>query len=171
MTVSRRLLRPDADRRPADPGPPAEPEIPFSPPPPLASLVQALGLAGPSREAVARVLAHRLGDPRTLELLRAADVPAVAGLVREAFMGANPHALRLGRILLAQRRVEPRPLARALASQRSSGQRIGEELVQAGLLDPRAVARALWLQHKLTATVGFLQREPEFLTYVGKTRG
>ena len=168
MAVSRRLFRPDAAPRPADPGPAPAPAVPFSPPPPLEHIVQALGLAGPSREAVARVLAHRLGDPRTLGLLRAADVAAISGLLREAFVGANPQALRLGRILLAQRRVEPRPLARALATQRESGRRIGEELVQTGMLDPRAIARALWLQHKLTATVRFLRQEPGMLTYVGK---
>jgi hypothetical protein len=161
MAAIRRILVPDASLRPAAPEAAPSAAAPFRARPPLDALVEALGVTGPSRDYVARTFAHRLGDARTLALLEAADVAECARLLREAFVGRNLDALRLGRILIAQRHLGPHALAAALKIQKSSGRRVGEELVHQRKLDARAVAHALWLQHKLVGTVRFLsQRRP-----------
>lgn len=64
--------------------------------------------------------------------------------------------LRVGSILEAQGVVTSEQLARALANQRASGRRIGDELVAAGYCAPAQVERALELQGRLVSLVASL---------------
>ena len=141
--------------------------------PPLAAILDALQDLGPERSAIVDVLRQRLGDARTLGLLGEGETaPGVGMLVALAARAAGDavrrslaqkpddvagrlacvrDAIRFGRILLAQGVLAPRRLEAALASQKTSGRRIGEELVAEGHISAREVAEALWLQHKLAA--------------------
>ena len=57
---------------------------------------------------------------------------------------------KLGEILLAQGQITPEQLAAALKSQRTSGRRLGEELIQAGYVKRSVVSRALRIQRRIT---------------------
>jgi len=140
---------------------------------PLAAILAALDGVDADRAAIGEVLHQRLGDARTLALLAQgeaargagallSDAARIAGEAVRRSLAERPDdaggrlacvraAMRFGRILLAQGLVAPRRLELALESQKSSGRRIGEELVAEGHISAREVAEALWLQHKLAA--------------------
>jgi hypothetical protein len=142
-------------------------------PPPLGVLLEAIAGAVLDRVGLAPAIVQRLGDARTLALLREGDTACNAGrLVAEALrhcvqsLAERPEdasgrlalvrangSLRIGQVLLAQGLIAQRRLEAALASQPESGRRIGEELVARGQIAAREVAEALWLQHKLRASV------------------
>ena len=141
--------------------------------PALAAILDALHDLGAERGAIVEVLRQRLGDARTLGLLGEGETASGVGVlvalaaratgdaVRRSLaekpddvagrLARVRDAIRFGRILLAQGVLAPRRLEAALASQKASGRRIGEELVAEGHISAREVAEALWLQHKLTA--------------------
>ena len=140
---------------------------------PLEAILEKLADFRADRAAIAELLRQRLGDARTLALLAQAETAHAAGALiaqsaREAAdavgrsLAERPDdaagrlacvraAMRFGQVLLAQGLVAPRRLEVALESQKSSGRRIGEELVAEGHISAREVAEALWLQHKLAA--------------------
>ena len=154
----------------------ASPEVGRAPvlEPPLQRILETLEAAGFDR-AAAETLQQRLGDARTVALLaHGATAAAIAervvrtcGLASDAVrvsLAQSPEdastrlalvratgPLRFGEILLAQGVVAPRRLEAALEAQKSSGRRVGEELVAGGQIAAREVAEALWLQHKLVA--------------------
>ena len=57
---------------------------------------------------------------------------------------------RLGELLVAQRQITREQLATALEIQKTSGRRLGEELVKAGFVKRSVVNRALRIQRRLT---------------------
>ncbi len=57
---------------------------------------------------------------------------------------------RLGEILVAQGQITQEQLESALASQRDSGRRLGEELIKAGYVKRAVVSRALRIQRRVT---------------------
>jgi len=57
---------------------------------------------------------------------------------------------KLGEILVAQGQITKEQLQAALASQRKSGRRLGEELIQAGYVKRSVVSRALRIQRRVT---------------------
>ncbi len=140
---------------------------------PLEAILERLAELDPDRPAIADLLQHRLGDARTLALLAQGDsARGAAALLAQAVgdaaeavrrsLAEHPAdaagrlacvraAIRFGQVLLAQGLVAPRRLEVALESQKSSGRRVGEELVAEGHISAREVAEALWLQHKLAA--------------------
>lgn len=140
---------------------------------PLATIVEALEVFAAGRASMAEMLRQRLGDARTLELLARGDAARGAGALLaqaagDAIEGVRRSlaerpddvagrlacvraGMRFGQVLLAQGLVAPRRLEVALESQKSSGRRIGEELVAGGHISAREVAETLWLQHKLAA--------------------
>jgi hypothetical protein len=56
---------------------------------------------------------------------------------------------RLGEILVAQGKITPEQLAIALDRQKTSGRRLGEELIRAGFVQRGAVSRALRIQRRV----------------------
>ena len=62
---------------------------------------------------------------------------------------APDRATRLGEILVAQGKITPEQLAIALERQRTSGRRLGEELVKAGFVQRAVVSRALRIQRRI----------------------
>lgn len=152
--------------------------------PALERILEALELSGLARPQAAATLVQRLGDPRTLALLAAADAGRIGALVGDAVRLSDAtvrHAakeepenqarrldfvrsagpLRIGQILLAQGLVAPRRLEEAIEAQKDSKRKVGEELVAGGHLVVREVAEALWLQHKLVATaLALVMAEP-----------
>lgn len=65
------------------------------------------------------------------------------------YSGTAEAPLRLGGILLSDRLVTRRQLARALRFQRNSGGRLGEILLSMGFIDPQSLSRRLATQRKL----------------------
>jgi hypothetical protein len=63
---------------------------------------------------------------------------------------AAPARPRLGEMLVAQGEITREQLAVALERQKTSGRRLGEELVKAGFVKRSVVNRALRTQHRLT---------------------
>jgi hypothetical protein len=61
-----------------------------------------------------------------------------------------PARPRLGELLLAQGQITPEQLAAALERQKTSGRRLGEELVKAGFVKRSVVSRTLRIQRRLT---------------------
>lgn len=61
----------------------------------------------------------------------------------------SSNKLRLGEILVANGEITREQLNEALARQRKSGNRLGDELIEAGHLKPRQVQRWLAVQHHL----------------------
>ena len=59
------------------------------------------------------------------------------------------HAPRLGEILVAQGKITREQLAIALERQKTSGRRLGEELVKAGFVQRAVVSRALRMQRRI----------------------
>ena len=57
---------------------------------------------------------------------------------------------KLGEILVAQGQITQEQLESALASQRDSGRRLGEELIKAGYVKRAVVSRALRIQRRVT---------------------
>ena len=57
---------------------------------------------------------------------------------------------KLGEILVAQGQITQEQLENALASQRDSGRRLGEELIKAGYVKRAVVSRALRIQRRVT---------------------
>jgi hypothetical protein len=83
--------------------------------------------------------------------------PAAAARVREA-TAQTPHGEgaasadrppKLGEILLAQGTITQEQLALALERQKTSGRRLGEELVKAGFVKRSVVSRALRIQRRI----------------------
>jgi hypothetical protein len=74
---------------------------------------------------------------------RAAAVHAQAGA------SAADRAPRLGEILVAQGKITPEQLAIALERQKTSGRRLGEELIKAGFVQRGVVSRALRMQRRV----------------------
>lgn len=148
--------------------------------PPLQRILETLEAARYDGITTAQTLQQRLGDARTVALLaQGATAAAVAeavlrtcGLTSDAVrvsLAQRPEdasarlalvraagPLRFGQILIAQGVVAPRRLEAALEAQKSTGRRIGEELVAGGHIAAREVAEALWLQHKLVAAAAAL---------------
>jgi hypothetical protein len=83
--------------------------------------------------------------------------PAAAARAREdaarARRGETPvsadRAPKLGEILVAQGKITQEQLAIALAAQKTSGRRLGEELVKAGFVKHSVVSRALRIQRRI----------------------
>lgn len=87
---------------------------------------------------------------------RAAIVPAAVragGAVAPAGQAANPGPVnrppKLGEILVAQGTITREQLAIALERQKTSGRRLGEELVKAGFAKRSMVSRALRFQRNV----------------------
>jgi hypothetical protein len=59
------------------------------------------------------------------------------------------HAPKLGEILVAQGKITQEQLAIALEQQKTSGRRLGEELVKAGFVKRSVVSRALRIQRRI----------------------
>lgn len=87
-----------------------------------------------------------------------AEIPrAAAGPARDAaaqIRQGEDHALanrppRLGELLVAQGKITQEQLAIALELQRTSGRRLGEELVKAGFVQRSVVSRALRIQRRI----------------------
>ncbi len=85
--------------------------------------------------------------------LRAQRAP---GMARTDPAGAPAHAGRasgrspkLGEILVTQGKITPQQLAVALDRQKTSGRRLGEELVKAGFVQRAVVSRALRIQRRI----------------------
>lgn len=68
---------------------------------------------------------------------------------RAATGSAPEHAPKLGEILVAQGKITPEQLAIALERQKTSGRRLGEELVKAGFVQRSVVSRALRVQRRI----------------------
>ncbi|HUH93750.1 MAG TPA: hypothetical protein VL742_11535 [Casimicrobiaceae bacterium] len=75
---------------------------------------------------------------------------AVEALRYAAEAKAPDRPPKLGEILVAQGQITPEQLATALKSQRTSGRRLGEELIQAGYVKRSVVSRALRIQRRIT---------------------
>ena len=73
----------------------------------------------------------------------------VAGKVAPASAAAPQSAPKLGEILVAQGKITQKQLAIALERQKTSGRRLGEELVKAGFVKRAVVSRALRLQRRI----------------------
>jgi hypothetical protein len=71
-----------------------------------------------------------------------AAAPAHAG-------SASDRAPKLGEILVAQGKITPQQLAIALDRQKTSGRRLGEELIRAGFVQRGVVSRALRIQRRV----------------------
>lgn len=143
--------------------------------PPLARILEVLEAAGFDGATAAETLTQRLGDARTVALLAQGGTAGAAAEIVVRTCGLAADAVRVslaqrpedasarlalvrgsgplcfGQVLVAQGVVAPRRLEAALEAQKSSGRRIGEELVADGHIAAREVAEALWLQHKLVA--------------------
>jgi len=77
--------------------------------------------------------------------------PTAVDALRYAAEAKSPdRPPKLGEILVAQGQITPEQLAAALKSQRSSGRRLGEELIQAGYVKRSVVSRALRIQRRIT---------------------
>jgi hypothetical protein len=63
--------------------------------------------------------------------------------------GSPHHAPKLGEILVAQGKITEEQLALALEQQKTSGRRLGEELVKAGFVKRSVVSRALRIQRRI----------------------
>jgi hypothetical protein len=92
---------------------------------------------------------RRVAAPRSRPAWQNRGGPAV---------GRADFAMPIGQILVEHRWVTPAALARALAEQRHTGQRICSLLISRGLLDPDNAVRALANQHNVP---GVLQRHLE----------
>jgi len=62
---------------------------------------------------------------------------------------ASDRSPKLGEILVAQGKITPQQLAVALDRQKTSGRRLGEELVKAGFVQRAVVSRALRIQRRI----------------------
>ncbi len=82
--------------------------------------------------------------------LPAQFAPAKAAAVRAQVVASGPdRAPRLGEILVAQGKITPEQLAIALDRQKTSGRRLGEELIKAGFVQRGVVSRALRMQRRV----------------------
>jgi hypothetical protein len=83
--------------------------------------------------------------------LRAQPAPNATGCADPAALGrsAPKEPPRLGEILVAQGKITPQQLAIALDRQRTSGRRLGEELIKAGFVQRAVVSRALRIQRRI----------------------
>jgi hypothetical protein len=82
--------------------------------------------------------------------LPAQFAPAKAAAVRaQAGAVVADRAPRLGEILVAQGKITPEQLAIALERQKTSGRRLGEELIKAGFVQRGVVSRALRMQRRV----------------------
>jgi hypothetical protein len=83
--------------------------------------------------------------------LRTQPAPTATGCADPATPGrsASKEAPRLGEILVAQGKITPQQLAIALDRQRTSGRRLGEELIKAGFVQRAVVSRALRMQRRI----------------------
>jgi hypothetical protein len=83
--------------------------------------------------------------------LRTQPAPNATGRADPAPPGpsAAKEAPRLGEILVAQGKITPQQLAIALDRQRTSGRRLGEELIKAGFVQRAVVSRALRIQRRI----------------------
>src|SRR2546430_17677218 len=63
--------------------------------------------------------------------------------------GGEQPAPKLGEILVAQGKITQEQLAIALERQKTSGRRLGEELVKAGFVKRSVVSRALRIQRRI----------------------
>jgi hypothetical protein len=82
-----------------------------------------------------------------IALDRAEPAPA---LVHDSEKSPSPErAPKLGEILVAQGKITPEQLALALERQKTSGRRLGEELVRAGYVKRGVVSRALRIQRQI----------------------
>lgn len=68
---------------------------------------------------------------------------------RAASGSTSERAPKLGEILVAQGKITPQQLAIALERQKTSGRRLGEELVKAGFVQRSVVSRALRVQRRI----------------------
>jgi len=83
--------------------------------------------------------------PTAVDALVHADTLKRTG---KAQVGERPP--KLGEILVAQGQITQEQLDSALASQRTSGRRLGEELIKAGYVKRSVVSRALRIQRRVT---------------------
>jgi hypothetical protein len=81
--------------------------------------------------------------------LRAENVPAGAAARGPRGGGSPERPPKLGELLLAQGKITREQLAIALERQKSSGRRLGEELVKAGFVERAVVSRALRIQRRV----------------------
>ncbi len=85
--------------------------------------------------------------------LRTQHAPGKAGTDRTAAPAhagsASDRSPKLGQILVAQGKITPQQLALALDRQKTSGRRLGEELVKAGFVQRAVVSRALRIQRRI----------------------
>lgn len=81
--------------------------------------------------------------------LRAENVPAGTAARDARGEGSADRPPKLGQLLLAQGKITPEQLAIALERQKSSGRRLGEELVKAGFVERAVVSRALRIQRRI----------------------
>lgn len=88
------------------------------------------------------------------------DLAALSLAEAETVLDFHPHAhtaeaegghFALGSLLLATDQIAHAELATALVAQRTSGKRLGEELIRAGFVTPRQIERGLQLQQSLVA--------------------
>jgi hypothetical protein len=71
-------------------------------------------------------------------------------LKRAGQPGVGDRSPKLGEILVAQGQITQEQLDAALASQRDSGRRLGEELIKAGYVKRSVISRALRIQRRIT---------------------
>src|SRR5271170_3333675 len=88
-------------------------------------------------------------QPRTEFAPSAAASPRAATTPARVGDGAADRAPKLGEILVAQGKITPQQLAIALERQRTSGRRLGEELIKAGYVQRAVVSRALRIQRRI----------------------
>src|SRR5271170_5396188 len=83
--------------------------------------------------------------------LRTQPAPTATGCSNPAAPGrsASKEAPRLGEILVAQGKITAQQLAIALDRQKTSGRRLGEELIKAGFVQRGVVSRALRMQRRI----------------------
>jgi hypothetical protein len=92
-----------------------------------------------------------MNNKRQLRTQRAPIAAAGAGpAAAPAHAGsASDRAPKLGEILVAQGKITPQQLAIALDRQKTSGRRLGEELVKAGFVQRAVISRALRIQRRI----------------------